>query len=104
MSQYVPETVRPVSTTLTTAAEPTSEDQGSGLTLENPGYFAGEVAGLGDEAFCTDLSAAIMAGVAVHQGDRMVYVSVGPASEDQPIADPSELCSFAQEVAATVLR
>jgi hypothetical protein len=87
-----------------TAAEPTSEDQGGGVSLENPGYFAGEVAGLGDEAFCTDLSATIMAGVAVHQGDRMVYVSVGPASEDQPIADAAELCSFAQEVAATVLR
>ena len=85
-------------------AEPTSEDQGDGVTIENPGYLGGDVSGLGDEAFCTDISPAIMAGVLVRQGDRVVYVSVGSASEDQPTLDPAELCSFAQEVARFMLR
>ena len=42
-------------------AEPTSEDQGGGVTLENPGYFGGDVSGFGDEAFCTGISPTIMA-------------------------------------------
>ena len=40
---------------------------------ENPGYFGGDVSGLGDEAFCTGLSNAIMAGVVVRQGDTVVW-------------------------------
>jgi hypothetical protein len=86
-----------------TAAEPTSDDQG-GVTIENPGYLAGEVAGLGDEAFCTDISGAIMAGVLVRQGDRLVYVSVGPASEDDPSVSAPDLCTVAQEAARFILR
>lgn len=87
-----------------TAAEPTSDDQGGGVSIENPGYLGGDVAGLGDEAFCTDISPAIMAGVLVRQGERVVYVSVGSASEADPTVDPSELCSVAQEVARFMLR
>jgi hypothetical protein len=85
------------------ASLPSSQDQGGGVTIENPGYFGGEVSLAGDEAFCTDLSAAIMAGVLVRQGDRVVYVSVGSANENQP-ADASALCSFALEVAEFMLR
>jgi hypothetical protein len=85
------------------ASLPSSQDQGGGVTIENPGYFGGEVSGVGDEAFCTDLSAAIMAGVLVRQGDRVVYVSVGSANENQP-ADAPALCGFAQEVARFMLR
>lgn len=85
-------------------AEPTSQDQGGGLSIENPGYLGADVSGLGDEAFCTDISPAIMAGVLVRQGDRVVYVSVGSASEQQPTIDGSTLCGFAQEVARVVLR
>jgi hypothetical protein len=93
-------------------AQPTSDDQGGGVTLEDPGYFAGEVAGLGDEAFCTGVSPAIMAGVVVRQGDRVVYVSVGPENEgDQPpdlgtegqVVTAPALCELAQEVARAVL-
>jgi hypothetical protein len=94
-------------------AAPTSEPQGSGVTLENEGYFAGEVSGLGDEAFCTGISPAGMAGVLVRQGNRVVYVSVGAATastipdyvptEGGVISSPS-LCTFAQEVAAVLLR
>ncbi len=95
------------------AAEPTSQDQGGGVTVTTEGYFGGEVSGLGDEAFCTGISAAIMAGVVVHQGDRVVYVSVGPADPETPpkmdtTADGTvtapELCTFSQEVARFLLR
>ena len=94
------------------AAMPTSEDQGGGVTLENDGYFGGEVSGLGDEAFCTGTNA-IMAGVLVRQGDRVLYVSVGPADEnsapefgvtDDGVVTAPALCDFAQEVARSILR
>jgi hypothetical protein len=95
------------------AAQPTSTDQGNGLTVTTEGYFGGDVSGLGDEAFCTGISSAIMAGVLVHQGDRLVYVSVGPADPNKPpqmgaasdgtIVAP-ELCTFSQEVARFLLR
>jgi hypothetical protein len=94
-------------------AEPSSQDQGGGLSVENPGYFGGDVAGLGDEAFCTGLSDAIMAGVVVRQGDRVVYVSVGSAAEGQTVPDMNTtpdgvvtspgLCALAQELARAVL-
>ena len=95
------------------AAEPTSEDQGGGITVTTEGYNAGEVPGLGDEAFCTGISQAIMAGVLVRQGDRVVYVSVGPPNENQPpemglgengVVTAPGLCTFAQEVARFMLR
>ena len=94
------------------AAEPTSQDQGGGVTLENEGYFGGEVSNLGDEAFCTGIAPAIMAGVVVRQGDRVVYVSVGPAAGGQApgmalesgVTTSPELCAFAQEVARFILR
>ncbi len=94
------------------AAEPTSEDQGNGVTVTTDGYFGGEVSGLGDEAFCTGFSG-VMAGVLVHQGDRVIYVSVGPANADgAPELDTTAdgtitapaLCTFSQEVARFMLR
>jgi hypothetical protein len=94
-------------------AQPTSEDQGGGVTLENPGYFAGDVSGLGDEAFCTGISTGIMAGVLVRQADTVVYVSVGPAGEgDTSVPDMGTfgdvvtspgLCALSQELARKVL-
>jgi hypothetical protein len=95
------------------AAEPTSEDQGGGITVTTEGYNAGEVSGLGDEAICTGISQGIMAGVLVRQGDRVVYVSVGPPDENQPpemglgengVVTAPALCTFAQEVARSILR
>jgi hypothetical protein len=95
------------------AAEPTSEDQGGGITVTTDGYNAGEVAGLGDEAFCTGVLPTGMAGVLVRQGDRVVYASVGPANENEPpqmgvsdsgVPTAPELCTFAQEVARFILR
>ena len=94
-------------------AEPSSQDQGGGVTLENPGYFGGDVPGLGDEAFCTGISDAIMGGVLVRQGDRVVYVSVGAPEEGQQVPDMDMtpdgvvtspgLCGLAQELAQAVL-
>ena len=94
-------------------AQPTSQDQGGGVTLENSGYFAGDVSGLGDEAFCTGISTGIMAGVLVRQGDTVVYVSVGPSSEgDTSVPDMGTfgdvvtapgLCALSQELARKVL-
>ena len=95
------------------AAEPTSEDQGGGISVETEGYNAGEVSGLGDEAFCTGISQGIMAGVLVRQGDRVVYVSVGQPNENEPpqmglseggVVTAPALCEFAQEVARFMLR
>jgi hypothetical protein len=95
------------------AAEPASEDQGGGITVTTDGYNAGEVSGLGDEAFCTGVLPTGMAGVLVRQGDRVVYASVGPANAEEPpqmgISDSGvptapELCTFAQEVARFILR
>ena len=97
-----------------TKAQPTSQDQGNGLSLENSGYFAGDVGGLGDEAFCTGLSPAIMAGVLVHRGDRDVYVSVGSADQtsgppdigttDSGVVTAPDMCSLAQDLARKVLK
>ncbi len=89
-------------------ASPTSQDQGNGVSVENSGYFAGDVSGLGDEAFCTGLSPAIQAGVLVRRGDTLIYVSLsGPADGSVPdmgttadgvITAPS-ICDTAQAVA-----
>jgi hypothetical protein len=94
-------------------AAPSSQDQGGGVSVENAGYFGGEVSGIGDEAFCTGLSDAIMAGVLVRQGDRLVYVSVGAPSEGQEVPDMETtpdgvvvspgLCALAQDLARAVL-
>jgi hypothetical protein len=95
------------------AAEPTSEDQGGGITVTTDGYNAGAVSGLGDEAFCTGVLPTGMAGVLVRQGDRVVYVSVGPANAEEPpqmglsdsgVPTAPELCTFAQEIARFILR
>jgi hypothetical protein len=96
-------------------AQPVTVDQGGGLSTTSEGYDGGDVSGLGDEAFCTTISPAIMGGVLVRQGDRVVYVSVGaeaegaspidlaPASgDDNGLLSPT-LCSIAQDVARQVL-
>ena len=83
------------------------------MTLENSGYFGGDVSGVGDEAFCTGLSNAIMGGVVVRKGDTVVAVSVGPPSEGQQTVPDMEnvggvttapgLCKLAQDIARQVL-
>jgi hypothetical protein len=70
------------------AAQPTSKDQGGGLTLENEGYFDKDVSGLGDEAFCTGSNLSGATGVLVRTGDRLLYVSIQPGPDE---FDPSQL-------------
>jgi hypothetical protein len=60
------------------------------------GYFAGDVSGLGDEAFCTGVSEIGWAGVLARSGDRLVYVSLITAGADT--------CAVAQGVAREMLR
>jgi hypothetical protein len=64
------------------------------------GYFAGDVSGLGDEAFCTALSAMDSAGVLVRSGDRLAYVSLVTAGP----SGGSDTCATAQQVAKRMLR
>lgn len=93
-------------------AQPTSQDQGGGVSLENSGYFAGSVSGLGDEAFCTGVSTAIQAGVLVRKGDTLLYVSLsGPGDGTVPSMEPTDsgviaapgICAEAQAVARAIL-
>ena len=75
------------------------------------GYFAGDVSGVGDEAFCTGMSEAGSFGVLVRRGDTLVYVSLINASittgsgfetnQDGVITSP-ETCDLAGKVAAKV--
>ncbi len=93
-------------------AQPTSDDQGGGVTIENAGYFGGDLTGFGDEAFCTGVSNAIMSGVLVRQGDTLVYVSLlggvdtGPGLGATPngVVVSEATCQQAQEVALAILR
>jgi hypothetical protein len=66
------------------AAQPTSQDKGNGLTVENSGYFDKDVADLGDEAFCTASSLSGATGVLVRKGDRLLYVSILPGADFDP--------------------
>jgi hypothetical protein len=94
-------------------AEPTSQDQGNGLSIESSGYFGGDVQGLGDEAFCTGVTLTGQAGVLVRKGDTLVYVSMSsPAddttpnfdSTDQGVVTAPTICDQAQEVARAILK
>lgn len=95
------------------AAQPVTEDKGNGLSVTNEGYFAGDVQGVGDEAFCTGFSAGVQAGVLVRRGDTLAYVSLtGPtnqavtdmqAAENGVIYSPT-ICQEAQQVAAKILK
>ena len=89
-------------------------DFGSALdAARTGGYFAADVPGLGDQAFCTGMSEAASFGVAVRSGDTIVYVSLINAAitdstgfepnADGVIASP-ETCQLAGEVASRVLR
>ncbi len=76
------------------------------------GYFASDVTGLGDEAFCTGMSEAASFGVLVRSGDTLVYVSlIDPATAgsgyqtnaDGVVTSPGT-CALDQAVARKVLR
>jgi hypothetical protein len=96
------------------AAQPTSQDKGNGLTVENEGYFDKDVSGLGDEAFCTGLSLSGATGVLVRSGDRLMYVSVtlGPdefapsdlgTKPDSGVITNDKMCDAAQQAARAIV-
>lgn len=111
LARYVGADAAQVYATERQKAEPTSEDQGGGITLENEGYFAGDVDDLGDEAFCTGLSPAIMSGVLVRRGDTLVYVSLSGPADGPPDLESTidgvvfspDACRQAAEVARRIL-
>ena len=95
-------------------AAPASQDQGGGLSVENAGLLRRRRRPVsGTRRSAPGLSDAIMAGVLVRQGDRVVYVSVGSAAEGQNVPDMNTtpdgvvtspgLCALAQELARAVL-
>lgn len=95
-------------------AQPTSQDQGGGLTLENEGYFDKDVSGLGDEAFCTGSSLSGATGVLVRKGDRLLYLSISPGPDefdpsqlgtkpDSAVITNETLCNKAQDAARSII-
>ncbi|HYO44233.1 MAG TPA: hypothetical protein VES19_13630 [Candidatus Limnocylindrales bacterium] len=50
---------------------------------QDGGYFAGEVPGYGDEAFCTSATEAVSFGILVRSGGRLAYVSLIDATSMQ---------------------
>ncbi len=93
-------------------AAPTFQDQSGGVSIDNSGYFGGDVSGLGDEAFCTGVSTTIQAGVLVRKGDTLVYVSLGGAGNGSPpafdttadgVVTAPSICATAQAVARAIL-
>lgn len=90
-----------------------TEDRGGGLSVTREGWFASEVDGLGDEAFCTSPDLAGAVGVLVRDGGTLVYASIQPLAFDQEqivvdektgaILNPT-LCAQAQDLARAVLR
>jgi hypothetical protein len=76
------------------------------------GYFAGDVSGIGDEAFCTGMSEAASFGVLVRRGDTLVYVSLidpaiagtGYQTNAEGVVTSPATCSLDQAVVKKVLR
>jgi hypothetical protein len=81
-----------------------SSDASGSITVESDPFRGEDVAGLGDEAFCTDAGFTIFGGVLARSGNQVVYVSVLPLEENQgsDVLDGS-LCERAVPLARAVL-
>ena len=81
-----------------------SSDASGSLSVESDAFRGDDVAGLGDEAFCTDAGFTIFGGVLARAGNRVVYVSVLPLADNQgsDVLDGS-LCERAVPLARVVL-
>jgi hypothetical protein len=87
--------------------------QSAKSAAQEGGYFAGDLSGFGDEAFCTSMSQVGSFGILVRSGGRLVYVSLlDPRSgtigdwvttPDGLVTSP-DTCKLAGEVAAAVLQ
>jgi hypothetical protein len=75
------------------------------------GYYAGDVSGVGDEAFCTGATDVYSFGILARSGGRLTYVSLvngGQSIGDWQTADNGEItspatCQVAAEIAKAVL-
>ena len=81
-----------------------SSDTTGSISVESDAFRGDDVAGLGDEAFCTDAGFTIFGGVLARSGNRVVYVSVLPLADNQgsDVLDGS-LCERAIPLARVVL-
>lgn len=81
-----------------------SSDASGSISVESDPFRGEDVAGLGDEAFCTDAGFSIFGGVLARSGNRVVYVSVLPLADNQgsDVLDGS-LCERAVPLARAVL-
>lgn len=81
-----------------------SSDASGSITVESDPFRGEDVAGLGDEAFCTDAGFTIFGGVLARSGNRVVYVSLLPLADEQgsDVLDGS-LCERAVPLARAVL-
>ncbi len=81
-----------------------SSDASGSIIVESDPFRGEDVAGLGDEAFCTDAGFTIFGGVLARSGNQVVYVSVLPLEENQgsDVLDGS-LCERAVPLARAVL-
>ena len=81
-----------------------SSDASGSISVESDPFRGEDVAGLGDEAFCTDAGFTIFGGVLARSGNRVVYVSVLPLADNQgaDVLDGS-LCERAVPLARVVL-
>jgi hypothetical protein len=75
------------------------------------GYYANQVTGVGDEAFCTGMSEVGSFGLLARKGDQLVYVSlIGAMSTSDLVTTPEGMptspktCSLDQEIAKKILR
>lgn len=73
-------------------------------TAQGGVYFDGDVAGLGDEAFCTAISEFGAAGILVRSGGRLVYVSLIDMATLDGSEGPQHACAVAAEIASRMLR
>ena len=81
-----------------------SSDASGSISVETDPFRGEDVAGLGDQAFCTDPGGAVSGGVLARAGSRVVYVSVFPMAENQG-ADVlnGSLCERAIPLARAIL-
>jgi hypothetical protein len=89
-----------------------SKFQAEKAAAQSGSYYAVDVSGVGDEAFCTGMANFIATGVLVRKGNDLVYVSLIAASASGPgfqttdsgvLYDPQS-CQVAQQVAKVVLK
>jgi hypothetical protein len=93
------------------AANPTSEPQGGGVSIETEGWIGRDLQGVGDEGFCTSVDFGGQTGALIRYGNRLVFASIQPGEFDNTEwkLDPTSgnlvderLCNLAVQLASKV--